>query len=850
MSPWMRRRTPEPSATAKARSSVEAAGTQSVAIGGDLGGIVSIGSGATNVQVRAAQAVVLPPTVGQSPAQVEAPPALVNLPIRPGIFIGRTNPLDHLDKHLAAPGGVVVQAVHGLGGIGKSTLAARWAAGRTGDFNPVWWITADSPAAIDAGLAGLAMALQPELGGLLPSDALRERAVQWLASHQGWLLVLDNVTDPADITNLLARASAGRYLITSRRAAGWTGIAATIRLNVLNSDEAVEVVAAIMRDYSNEPDLSGIAEVCAELGCLPLAVEQAASFMAQAGVPPREYLSMLAAYPAAMYSAAGEETDAERTIARIWRVTLDRFVDEPLTADTLRVLAWYSSEAIPRTLLDGLAEPPAIAQAIRRLAAYNMLTTDLDTGTVTLHRLVQAVARTADPHDPHRQADDIETARQFAAHALIAALPHDQRDPTSWPAYRSLLVHLEAFARHSPEHPDPVTGVLLIELGAFLEEQGAANRAVRYIERGVAALGNDEEDHLFRVLKAQMLLAKTYLSAGDLKRAVTLHEQILAKTRRISGDENALALSAVANLAVSYGAAGSLEQAFPLLERALADSRRLRGDKDRETLIVASNLAFVVQARGDVSRAIDLQEQIVTGITELMGADHPDTLAMQSNLACSLAKAGELQRATALHEEVLEGRRRVLGDDHPATFESANDLAGVYEATGDKVRAFKLYRRTYDDRRRVLGEDHPDTFISASDLADTYLQAGNLGRAISLNEKTLAARRRVLGDDHPDTLQSASNLAHAYGAAGQLDDAVPLAERTLAERRRVLGEHHPQTLISASNLTSYYFLAGRRDKALALAKQTYQTAKRVLGSGHRQTLDIAEFLDALATQRR
>ena len=69
-----------------------------------------------------------------------------------------------------------------------------------------WWITAAAPADIDAGLAALAVALQPALSGVLPLEALREGAVQWLAAHRGWLVILDNVTDPADVAPLLARA--------------------------------------------------------------------------------------------------------------------------------------------------------------------------------------------------------------------------------------------------------------------------------------------------------------------------------------------------------------------------------------------------------------------------------------------------------------------------------------------------------------------------------------------------------------------------------------------------------------------------------------------------------------------
>ncbi|MET8866002.1 tetratricopeptide repeat protein [Nonomuraea sp. NPDC004580] len=46
---------------------------------------------------------------------------------------------------------------------------------------------------------GLAVALQPELTTALPLEALAERATAWLAARQGWLLVLDNVDEVADV---------------------------------------------------------------------------------------------------------------------------------------------------------------------------------------------------------------------------------------------------------------------------------------------------------------------------------------------------------------------------------------------------------------------------------------------------------------------------------------------------------------------------------------------------------------------------------------------------------------------------------------------------------------------------
>ncbi|MFJ1732999.1 hypothetical protein [Streptomyces sp. NPDC088254] len=85
---------------------------------------------------------------------------------------------------LSQPGAVVVQAVHGLGGIGKSALAAHWAVSRAraAGCAPIRWITADSAASVQRDLADLAGALQPASAEALPAADLTERAVQWLAT--------------------------------------------------------------------------------------------------------------------------------------------------------------------------------------------------------------------------------------------------------------------------------------------------------------------------------------------------------------------------------------------------------------------------------------------------------------------------------------------------------------------------------------------------------------------------------------------------------------------------------------------------------------------------------------------
>jgi hypothetical protein len=318
---------------------------------GDISGIASTGDFATNVQAE--QATVLPAEAFRPVSEVAAPPGLMNLPVRPDLFVGRDEVLADLRAALAAGSGMVVATVAGLGGVGKSTLAARYAATCSGDHDVVWWITSDTPAAIEAGLAALAVAVQPALSRALPMEALREWALQWLACHSGWLLVLDNVNDPADIAPLTGRVPTGRFLVTSRLAVGWHAITSSVlRLGVLSVDNAVELLTRIAPAKSD-----GAGELCTELGCLPLAIEQAGAYLAETAISPRAYLALLAEYPAAMFGSAAAAGDPERTIARIWRVTLDRLAEDPLAGQILRIVAWYAPDPIPRALLNGTARP-------------------------------------------------------------------------------------------------------------------------------------------------------------------------------------------------------------------------------------------------------------------------------------------------------------------------------------------------------------------------------------------------------------------------------------------------------------------------------------------------------------
>ncbi|MFI1938276.1 NB-ARC domain-containing protein [Streptomyces purpureus] len=654
----------------------EASGDGAVAVGGNAGRI-NTGDHVTQVE----RATLLP---AEALAPSECPAGLVHIPLRTDTFVGRERELSLLDAALGdGTGGVVVQAVHGLGGIGKSTLAARWAATRAADHNPVWWITAETTAELDAGLAALAVAMQPALSGVLSQEALKERALQWLATHDDWLLILDNVTDPADVRPLLARATRGRFLVTTRRASGWQGIARTVALDVLSPSEAVELFTRIR----GGGEAGAVEELCAELGFLPLAVEQAAAYCAEAGITPGAYLDLLARYPAEVFAGTAEGGDASRAVARVWSVSLDRLADTPLAEKILRIIAWWSPEGIPRRFLDPLGTPLEVTEAVRRLAAHSLIT--LRDGEIAVHRLVQAVARTS--------GEGVEEARERALLLLARAANPGQGVETA----RAMAVQAEAFASHTRAEDDSANMAMLFrfataQFGMDLAYDRALPLAARAAESMLRLCGPDDELTVSSFDDIANLLALS----GHTREAVRACEANLSTHVRVLGPDHRRTLAAREQLADTLPPEEH-ELAVRLREENVERALRVRGARHPETIAARLALAEASwEGAGDLGEA----EQF---LRDAMNAEPPDEFLVRrirDMMVWQLLEAGAGEQALALAERVAEESRVRDGDTNAMTLTDRAAFVHLLRKLGHEDRARALWPALLADCERALGE--------------------------------------------------------------------------------------------------------------------------------------------------
>ncbi|MFB7515393.1 NB-ARC domain-containing protein [Streptomyces sp. NPDC056144] len=641
-----------------------ASGDRSVAAGGNIGKVVT-GDFSTLVErgvVLPAEALAVPET------------GLVHLPDRTALFVGREKELALLDEG-PWPG---VRVLCGLGGIGKSTLAAHWAAGRLDGHHPVWWITAETPAELDAGLAALARAMHPTAVGVLPDDALRERALQWLATHDDWLLILDNVSDPADLKPLLARGARGRVLVTSRRASGWQDVGRTVALDVLDPEEAAGLFAQVCGSDD------GVDELCAELGYLPLALRQAAAYCAEAGITPRAYGELLAAYPAAMFAATEEGGEEARTVARVWQVTLERLADTPLAVVVLRIVSWWGPEGIPRRLLALLGTPVEVTEAVRRLAAHSMIT--LHGETLGVHRLVQALVREQEPGEG-----------RDACGVAVALLRCGVTD-SAVDLNRRTVVHVEAFAEHTdPAEDDWAAAELFLDAGEQLRIDLAFGRAVVLLERALGSLRRTRGPHHTLTVRTWQGLAMALVPAGDPVRAAEVIEQGIAdRTEAMGPDDPEILLMRGhrARMLLSTDPEG----ARLLMAENVAHCERVLGPLHPLTIRARFQLLNVgVDGAGAFGELLSDAERAVPEAVDLCDE-------IEHSLIMALVVSGEPERALARAEGAVERHIARYGAEDPRTLLARWVVLRALNGGGRTDRARELGAVLLEDCLRVLGE--------------------------------------------------------------------------------------------------------------------------------------------------
>jgi tetratricopeptide (TPR) repeat protein len=773
----------------------------------------------------------------------EVPPVWGTIPPRNPNFTGRDDLLELLGQRLTAGGttAVLPATLHGMGGIGKTQMAVEYIYRNLRKYDIIWWIQAATPTQIRQDLTDLAHYLRlpgsNEANTAVPN--VRE-ALRLGNPYRRWLLVFDAAESPDIVHKFFPTNGPGEIIITSRNP-DWAGVARPLEVSVFKREESKELLRRRGPDISDE-DADRLAE---KLGDLPLAIEQAAAWRAETGMPVGEYLRLFDEKTAEILETS-TPPDYELSVAAAWNVSFDALKERsPAAHQILRICAFFAPEPISRDLFTGvrgvtiaeeldqaLADPMQLARAIRDINRYGLAKIDHGNNTIQLHRLVQLVLR-------HREKQpQLQAQMLHGAHQLLANLdPNDPENSRHWPRYRELQPH--ASAADVVTCDDAWVRQLAVNLMRYLFQWGDHEEAHRLAQHAydhfLATLGPNN----LQTLDVATRLGSYRRAIGLFTEAAELNRQTLELRTKASGENSEEALNAQLNVVIDLRFQGDFAASRALSDEVYQKSKKLFGPDDPVTLNAAYQHALSLRISGEYRAAAELDEETHRRRSEVLGFDHPQTLSTLSAMIVDRREAGDYSgahRAQERHSQNVEDR---FGEDSPDTWTNSFYLAVAERKQGDHTGALRLSGPAFKQFRIRYGENHPTTLASALAHSIDLRHAGDLNAARELGEDTFERYRDRMGEHHPHTHAANIDLALTLRLSGDPAGARALDERSFEHLRTVIGPDHPYAIVAGINLASDLAALGEFDAAVALDAEVVERAERVLGAGHPTTLAAA-----------
>lgn len=802
----------------------------------------------------------------------KSPLAPTNIPLwsmpyqRNPFFTGRNDMLRRLHRLLTQKHTAVLSqssTLSGLGGIGKTQVAIEYAYRYASDYEAIFWISAETAETIISSFTAMAELLN------LPERQEHEQhrivgaVSRWLQSHNQWLLIFDNVEEVEPVKSVLPPAHHGSLLFTSRRQA--LAISThLLRLDTMPFEEGVQLFLRRTRLHDpvaaqNPPlphDETAVQAIVAAMDGLPLAIDQAGSYIEATQCSPADYLQLLHTSPLQLLNEREMHADHPLSVTSTFKLALEQLgQSHPEAIEILTVCAYLGPEPIPEAFFQEgatqlgptfealAANPLRFHAAIKALLSYSLLQRDPTTHSVTVHRLLQAVLKESHPEATRRiwigrvlqamshvfpsdeeiRVDYWQACEKLLPHALVCVRLWERREKNE-----AQLIHwVSSVAAYLAKRAQYTEAELLFRQALNAGEQvlGPEHPLVAYPLHGLTDIALKQGAHG----ETEPLFHK----------AVRLREQAL-------GACHPLVARSLNNLAELYRRQGRYEQAEPLYLRALQILEHILGPEHPEVARSLNGLIILYWQRGQYEQAEPLSQRALRIWEQALGLEHPEVARSLNNLAIIYFDQHKYEQAEPLYQRALHIWERVLGPGHPDAAYPLNNLADFYRAQGKYEQAEPLNQRALQIREQALGPEHPDVAKSLNNLAELYYNQGKYEQAEVLYQRALRIWEQALGPAHPDSAYSLHGLANLYRDQGKYEQAVLLYQRVLQIQTQDLGALSLYTAEALHDFAMLQEVQGDREQARCLYERALRIYEQAFGSEHPKTKDTCQRLHALA----
>ncbi|MFS8103063.1 tetratricopeptide repeat protein [Lentzea alba] len=665
----------------------------------------------------------------------EPRPALNTLPRDVADFTGRTAEIERLTRAVTGKSAVVISAIDGMPGVGKTTLAVHLAHrleypdgqlfidlhAHTAGRAPV-----EPTDALDMLLRALGLEE-------IPTDP-DERASLWRAelSRRRLLVVLDNAVSADQVRPLLPGVPGSLVLVTSRARLVELEGTSTLTLDVLSEAEALELFATIVGDErGTDPAAREVVELC---GRLPLAVRLAAGrlrsrptwttahlatrlregrlseldavFALSFGQLPAPHQRLFALL--GLHHGTDFDVDQAAALGELEPLECDGMLEDLVDVHLLEptTLGRYRLHDLLRQYAQSKVD--ASREPLTRLIDHFLDTANQATQLMSPASRKYEVDITYRPQwrlvlrDYDHAVEWMETERQTLIATVALALNggwHTQ----CWQLTRAMTFFLmvrghtldwstvHEYALQAVTDNKPALAITVKNYAMFFWQVGRYQEAIDHNERAIDLL--HELGDLQGEAGALNNLSLVYRTLQRHGEAADLLEQAIKVARQL-GDRH-LESQAMSNVSNSYSALGRYDEALNACNGALALMRELGSRRDEAD--TQSALGMILFAMGRHEEALEALRSALSAVRAI--GDVTTETVVLNYLGEVLTAAGRPGEALVPLREALELAERI--DDRR---EAANAHKHLARAVADPEEAAR-HRKESEERFAALGRD-------------------------------------------------------------------------------------------------------------------------------------------------
>ncbi len=821
-------------------------------------------------------------------------------------FVGRTEQLSQLHQLLEKNNQVVIAAIAGMGGVGKTELAIQYAQGHAETYKGgICWLY---PKRGDIGAQIVEFAIAHFPNFTLPNGLTLAGQVQfcWQRWAEGQvLIVIDDVADYRQIKSYIPSESRFKVLITTRENLGKP--LARLDLDVLKPKAALALLKSLVERERLKREPWVARNLCKWLGYLPLGLELVGQYLAQdEDLSLAEMLRRLKQKRLRHPALKNPEPTmtAELGVADAFELSWERlndaeqklgcflslFAPAPIPwkpnelqlamseEDAKAIKEALESQGITQEMLEELENSlEATEEAKNKLVRLNLLQ-PCGEGIYRFHQLIREFFRQKLEALP--EAEELKFYLVGYIAALAKQIPdspnHDEINIIS-----PLIPHIKEVVEEMSQYLiDSDFGYPFTLLISFYENQGLYALAADSCQFFIEKLQTRFPENLLFVTAVKNKLTRVYMLQGFYNEAEKLCKTVLSFFNKYLNDQHLWLITIQHELALIYIFQNRFSEAEKILmscreelannydldsldgeekfkiNENISEDKKLAfipillqqscKDKGIDILITVLNtLGKLYKDQGRYKEAESLLEDSLDIAKNLLDNNHRVIAAYKNNLASLYDVQGKYRQAEVLFMESLDIIKKLFGEHHPDVASVLNSLGNVYRSQENYNKAESFFKQALEIRKNCLSENHPDYAVSLNDLGLLYTELGRYTDAERLLLKALETKEKSVGKKHLDYAGTLNNLAIVYFYKDQLKKAQLLYEESLQVTRSILGNDHPDVASSFHNLADLYCRQGKFDEAEELWKKAFKIALKTCGQEHPDTIQYQILLAEL-----